>query len=44
MMAEPRQAVFSDSSGEGELHGKYMLGMVQRYRFEPRERERMVPI
>ena len=28
MMAEARQAVPSDSSGEGKLHREFMLGMV----------------
>ena len=34
MMVEPRQAVSSDSSGDGELDRKYCWGGLQRYRFE----------
>ena len=40
MMAEPRQAVSSDSSGEGKLHRKYVLGMVCKGTdLNPEERE-----
>ena len=40
MMAEPRQAVSSDSSGEEEFYRKYMLEMVcKRTDLNPEKRE-----